>query len=410
MAVDLIYLSRFNTCCGVSTYTEQLAEAVSKRSVSVSALASDHAGDNCSLREDITSEIPSMVSWSETNVCQALSSVLEQKPRVIHIQHEFGIFKDSAGLLKLCLKIKEKSPETKFVLTAHTVPPGLASAKNDFLKTLRLMDAIIVHSRKARSVICSYPGSLRVPVNVISHGMLAPRERAPRSVAEDWLGLKPDKNRFTLLSLGFITKNKKHVLLSHILSTIKKRKIVHPINIFLIIAGMPPLGEDGDSMLNMLRLAVGRFDMQEDVMIIPKFIPFEDLPYYYGAADMCVHFVERSYHSSSGSIRMDLSYGMPVIAQRAELTEDLSPKTVALFRDTSSFISQLRVISSNKKRLREMSSEAKRMAQNNSWDKTAKIHTMLYRKLSGVDFGDEAGRVRAAIFHSCQNLIDGGSF
>ena len=222
MSVDLIYLSRFNTCCGVSTYTEQLAEAVARQSVSVSALASDHADRNSVLREDIP-EVPAMVSWSEKNVCRALSDVLEQNPKVIHIQHEFGIFQDTTGLLKLCRRIKEKSPRTKLVLTAHTVPPGVASPEDDFIQTLRLMDAIVVHSRAARTALHSYRASINVPIHIINHGMLAPMGRMPRAEAEAKLGLKPDKSRFTLLSLGFLTRNKKHVLLSQIVSAVNQR-------------------------------------------------------------------------------------------------------------------------------------------------------------------------------------------
>lgn len=406
MTVDLIYLSRFNTCCGVSTYTEQLAEAVARESVSVRALASDHA-DKTMPRED-TPVIPAMVSWSEDNVAKALSDVLEQNPKIIHIQHEFGIFQDSSGLLRLCKKIKKEASGTKIVLTAHTLPPSI-SPTDDFLKTLELMDAVIVHSSKSRSVIDSYPVVLKTPVKVIAHGMLPLRKRMPRSAAEEKLGLKPDKNRFTLLSLGFMTRNKRHVLLSQIVSAMNSREMLLPKRIFLIIAGMPTPDTDGESILSSLKFAIGKFGLQKDIMLIPKFIPFDDLSTYYGAADMCVHFVDRSYHSSSGSIRMDLSYGMPVIAQKAELTLDLSPNTVALFREESDFMTQLRVIARNKSRLLKMSVEAAKMTDKYSWASTANTHTKLYKQLAGTAFGDTSGRVRAAIFHSCSELL-GGAF
>jgi glycosyltransferase involved in cell wall biosynthesis len=399
LSVDLIYLSRFNTCCGVSTYTEQLAEAVAKESVSVKALASDHMP-----RED-TAAIPAMVSWSEKNVVKALSDVLEESPKVIHIQHEFGIFQDSSGLLKLCKKIKKEAPTTKLVLTAHTVPPFLHPT-DDFLKTLERMDAVIVHSFKSKSIIGTYSG-VKTPVSVIHHGMLPLRARMTRSAAEEMLGIKPDKNRFTLLSLGFLTRNKKHVLLSQIVSAMNKNEMLLPQRLFLIIAGMPTPDDEGEALLRSLKFAIDKFGLEKDVMLVPKFVPFEDLPAYYGAADMCVHFVDRSYHSSSGSIRMDLSYGMPVIAQKAELTHDLSPNTVALFREESDFMTQLKAIARNKTRLKKMSEEAAKMTDRFSWKNTANAHNKLYKQLAGTSFGDISGRVRAAIFHSCSELLGG---
>lgn len=400
MSVDLIYLSRFNTCCGVSTYTEQLAEAVARESVSVRALASDRV-----IREDI-SAIPAMVSWQENNVVQALADVLEQKPKVIHIQHEFGIFQDSGGLLKLCKKIKKEAPETKFVLTAHTIPPSI-NPTDAFLKTLELMDAVIVHSYKSKWIIGTYPGELKTPVDVIQHGMLPLGKRMSRSAAEERLGIKQDKNRFTLLSIGFLTRNKKHVLLSQIVSAMNKKEMLLPKRLFLIIAGTPTPDDEGEKILNSLKFAIGKLALQNDVLLLPQFVPFEELPVYYGAADMCVHFVDRSYHSSSGSIRMDLSYGMPVIAQRAELTHDLSPNTVALFRDESDFMTQLKVIARSKSRLKEMSKEAAKMTEKHSWRNTAIAHNRIYKKLAGTSFGDVSGRVRAAIFHSCSELLGG---
>ena len=402
MSVDLIYLSRFNTCCGVSTYTEQLAQAVARESVSVRALASDRVP-----REDIAA-IPAMVSWSENNVAKAFVDVLAQNPKIIHIQHEFGIFQDSTGLLGLCEKIKKESPGTKLVLTAHTIPPFM-NPTDDFLRTVDLMDAVIVHSFNSRSIFSSYPGMSKASVSVIPHGMLPPVERMPRSAAEEKLGLKPDKNRFTLLSLGFLTKNKKHVLLSQIVSSMNAKEMLLPKRLFLIIAGTPTPDREGESLLNSLKFALSKFGLQKNVMLVPKFIPFEDLPVYYGVADMCVHFVDRSYHSSSGSIRMDLSHGMPVMAQRAELTLDLSPNTVALFREESDFMTQLRVLARNKSRLKKMSEEAAKMTEKYSWTNIANTHNRLYKKLAGTAFGDTSGRVRAAIFHSCSELL-GGTF
>lgn len=408
--MDVIYLSRFGSCCGVSTYTEQLAQAVANAKLEVSALASDHSekGNVC---RDAIPNVPSIVSWSEQGaIRKVLSEVLEQRPRVIHIQHEFGIFRDTEGLYNLCIEIRRRSPETKLVLTAHTVPPGVKSHKDAFIRLICEVDAVIVHSHLARTVMVRYPGANNIKhLQVIPHGMIGPVERVSREKAEQELGIEPKDNRFTLLSLGFMTRNKKHVMLSHLIAAIVQRRMIAPKEILLIIAGMPTIDEEGCRLLNSLKLTIERLKIKDHVRLIPEFIPFEKLPIYYGAADIAVHMCEHSFHSSSGSVRMDLAYGMPVLVQKAELTQDLPPGVVQFFNRPNDLLTQLPVLAKQPARLRAMSAGAHNMAERNSWRKTAAIHTALYRQLAGKDLGDPGGSVRAAIFHSCGSLL-GGKF
>jgi len=412
MKASVIYLSRFNTCCGVSTYTEQLASAVAQRSVTVSALASDHAlkTDAQSCRDWIPS-IPSLVSWSEDeSVLSALSDILDQKPDLIHIQHEFGIFKNTIGLIALCDEIKSKSPSTKLVITAHTVPPSVSGPDDAFVKLLCAMDAIIVHSELAKSIMLLYPGANAFKeVVTIPHGMMDHGHRIPKSQAEEALGLNPDPNRFTFLSLGFMSSNKRHAQLIQLFGAMVKMEYISPKSPYLIIAGMPTLDSHGEAILKSINMLVDSMNIRKHVSVFPEFVSFDRMPTFYGAADLSVHMCGQSYHSSSGSVRMDLAYGMPVLVQKAELTQDLPPGTVQFFSGDSDLLAFARVLSRDPKRLQEMSGRAHEMTSKNSWRAVSMTHKSLYRKLIGPSMDETGEHYRAAVFHSCGSLFGGGS-
>lgn len=389
-SMSVIYLSRFNTCCGVSTYTEQLASALAGRSITVSVLASDHAektgSEGC--REQ-SSSVPSTVCWSEDEpFLSTISDIIIRKPDVVHIQHEFGIFRDTKGLLDLCREIKAKSPETKLVMTAHTVPPSLSGPDDPFATLLSMMDAVVVHSKLAKSVMSRYRGVAFSEIHVVQHGMMNRVEQLPRKEAEAEIGLSPGVDRFTLLSLGFMSSNKNHSQLLQLFDVIVKRQLIAPKRPHLIIAGIPTFDAYGKSILDSIRNMIESLKIGDNVSIFPEFIPFERMPAFYGASDLSVHLCGKTYHSSSGSIRMDLAHGIPVLAQRAELTEDLPEDVVQHFSRGDELIMLVQMLAKDPDRLRRMSERSYEMAKKNSWDVVAALHRSVYSKLFGGSVKD----------------------
>jgi len=229
MAFDVVFLSRFNAFCGVSTYTEQLAAALSHRKVDVGALSSE---------SDVRGEcaaVPCIVGWSEEGrLKEVLDKLVELEPKVIHIQHEHGIFKHTGSLLRLCRKIREKTDAT-IVMTAHTVPKQVRIGDDDFVRLVREMDAVVVHSRPCRDAMVRYPKIDRSKVRIISHGMLFPVKLLPREQAAEEVGLNPSPSIFRILSMGFISNAKRHMAMLQVASAIVTRDLLAPKRLELVI-------------------------------------------------------------------------------------------------------------------------------------------------------------------------------
>ena len=397
MGVDVLFLSRFNAFCGVSTYTEQLATALSKKQVDVGALSSDFK-----IRCEDT-DIPCVVGWTEDGgLTDAIETVLELDPKIIHIQHEHGIFKDTIALSTLCDEIKKKT-SAKLVLTAHTVSTVLPRPGHDFGRLMRRMDAIIVHSRLCREIVSRYP-NIKDPerVHFIPHGMLDFVAPMDRNEACKKLGLNSSKKVFRLLSMGFISNPKRHMVMLQIAMTIVKHERLAPREFELVIAGQP--ADDAKALPELLKKAARSFDIEKNVHIFSKFIPFEQFKYYYGSADMAVHMVKPSYLAASGSMRTDLSHAMPIIAMQGNMTLDLNGGVLKV-GSTDEMITRLFQLSRDNKTLSLLRKQAEHFARDHNWSIVATQHLKLYENLCGKAIMNRRQGVRSALFHSSPWLL-----
>lgn len=392
MPIDVLFLSRFNAFCGVSTYTEQLATALSKKQIDVGALSSDFK-----VRKDC-SEIPCVVGWAEDgNLDEAMKEIIELDPKIVHVQHENGIFRDTVALSELCDAIK-KHTNARLVLTAHTVSRALPRPGHDFWRLIRRMDAIVVHSPLSQEIVSRYP-NINNPemVYFIPHGMLDFVPPIDRSEACRKMGFDPSENIFRLLSMGFISNAKRHMAMLQVAMTIIKHERIVPRKLELVIAGRA--ANESRGLPTLLKKAAISMEIEKDVAIIDKFIPFEQLRDYYSCADMTIHMVQPSYLAASGSMRTDLSHGMPIIALQSNMTFDMNAGVLKV-GSPAEMITRLVQLSKDGDKLRIMRRQAETFAKKHSWSKVAAQHLALYEKLSGERLRDRRQGVRSALFHS----------
>lgn len=400
MPFDVVFLSRFNAFCGVSTYTEQLAMALSNKSVDVGALSSES-----DVREE-DSFVPCIVGWSEDGgLKEVLGKLVELEPKIVHIQHEHGIFQSTNALLKLCRQIRKETPAS-IVMTAHTVPKQVPNSDDNFIRLAREVDGLVVHSRSCFDVFSSYPKLDSSRVRIIPHGMLPPVARVPREVAAKEVGLSPSPRIFRMLSMGFISSVKRHMAMLQVAGAIISRDLVAPKKLELVVVGKPT--HSSQNLVGMLRKAAVSMGIQENIHVVDEFIPFSRLPFYYGAADLGIHMVASAHHSSSGSIRTDLSHGLPVIATRSEITADLC-KGVLLVGSTAEMMFRIQRLAKQQSILSNMRKQALDFSRRHSWNNIAMTHIRLYEELSGESLFDRRKGVRSALFHSSRWLLGGGS-
>lgn len=393
MSTDVLFLSRFNAFCGVSTYTEQLATALSSKHVDVGALSSDFK-----TRRDC-SEVPCIVGWSEDgDLEEAVEAIIELDPKIVHLQHENGIFRDTVALSELCDEIRIKT-NARLVMTAHTIPRGLPRHGHDFWRLIRRMDAVIVHSMMTQQIVSRYT-NIKNPekVHFIPHGMLDFVPPMDRAVACKQLGLDPSENIFRLLSMGFISNNKRHMAMLQIVGAIVSHERLAPKTLELVIGGQA--ADDAKGLVGLLKKNARSLEIEKNVHVIDKFIPFDQLPYYYGSADMAIHMTQPSHLAASGSMRTDLSHGLPIIALQSNMTFDVGRSVLKVGSPAEMMTRLYQVSRDHDDTLKVMRDQTRSFTKQHRWSKIAAEHLALYEKVCGETLRDQRDGVRSALFHS----------
>ena len=378
MPVDCVFLSRFNTVCGISTYTENLAKSLISSGLKVAAIASDHAKIyDLPARNDIDKTIPCFPLWAEDGTLDfAAEAALKHEPRVIHIQHEFGVFRNGSALKKFCATIKKEKPDTKLVITLHTVHENTPAFLAEILSYI---DVIIVHNRISKQLLLTNNIVRHYEnVRVIHHGMVFPAERKGKEESLQYLGLEDKKGVTYFLSLGFISIQKKHGIMLQALDALAKKTYRERKKVGIIIAGLPqPKSGGGIALINSLCKQAKEYGIQ-NFHLFDCFIQTDELPYFYGAGDICLHVRGSSGYSSSGSIRLDLSYGMPTLVQKSEITKDLPVDTVGFFETPFEIVRKMEEIYHDDDLRERLAHRAQELAEKDSWRNIGTKHLNAY--------------------------------
>ncbi|MEX2681098.1 MAG: glycosyltransferase family 4 protein [Candidatus Sigynarchaeota archaeon] len=110
-----------------------------------------------------------------------------------------------------------------------------------------------------------------------------PGKKVPYYEARSRLGIKDDV--FCILSFGFIAKRKGYLFLVKAADILKNKS--HIEKFLMIIAGRLENPSD-ESYLKEMQAMILERGLSEHVRIIPKFLPFDELPFYFSAADIFV--------------------------------------------------------------------------------------------------------------------------
>lgn len=229
---------------------------------------------------------------------QAVYSAVRERRSIAHL-HFFHV-----GVLSLMNVLLARLAGRKVVITAHDVESFVSSLEVPFMSRMayQMAHRVIAHNRISRDEL---KARLQVPENkiaVIPHGnyLHALRPMPPVEVARVRLGITPHAK--VLLFFGQIKEVKGlDILLSAMPSVLQH----HP-DAVLLIAGKPWKTDFGEYQAKIDELGI-----HDECFAHIRYIPDEDVPLYYGAADLVVLPYRRIYQS--GVVLMAMSYGKAVL-------------------------------------------------------------------------------------------------
>jgi glycosyltransferase involved in cell wall biosynthesis len=240
------------------------------------------------------------------------------RPKIFHILWNNRVLWFDRTLLMLYYRMLGK----KMVFTAHNVNKARRDERDSAWNRLtlkiqyRLAHRIFVHTQKMKDELIEGFGVAPKTVTIIPYGInnAVPPNTLKPAEAKHRLGISQFEK--TILFFGNMRASKG---LDYLLSAFEQLK-ADGANYRLIVAGAP---QKADSIYWARLLPVlRRLETEGSLILKQEFIPDEDIPMYFAAADVLALPYTEIFQS--GVLFLGYSYGIPVIATDVgELRKDI---------------------------------------------------------------------------------------
>lgn len=312
---------------GVASYTKNLVEGLQRNGITPAPVVLANRDDQATHQE------AGVLRCWRPGVGIGLGwrrGAVQEKPRLIHIQHETFLYGGALGAVLLPGWVRFLRRYAKVVITLHGFPP-LAGLNREFLVenglqghplllrvALRWLyrslvfaaDCAIVHESKLKQRLVDEYGCPPAKIAVIPHGIELPPVSLKPSVAKAEMGLTGKK---VVLYLGFLTGYKGIEVL---IEGFSRAAQAHP-DWVLVVAGGPHPRRVGERTYERYLETVDA----NLVQLGPQarslgFVPQDALERAFVAADVVV-FPYRVLLASSGPLALCMAYDRPFLASSA---------------------------------------------------------------------------------------------
>jgi glycosyltransferase involved in cell wall biosynthesis len=376
------FVSRWGVRCGIATYSDQLTAALVRQGADVFC-AAEHFGGLVPIPTESTIEAFRCWNGRTMNTDDMFVRLRVGRATVAHFQHEFGIMNQPRPLVQLVAALASSGVPS--VVTCHTVMPRpFPQNAWFFADLLRQVDAIVVHSEDARSALVDW-GHRPDKVRVIPHGTREGCHPEDRAIARQTLGIAPD--RVVAVSIGFITPGKMQMETIRGVIGLVQDGAIDPTRFLFVVAGEPGQNDPTNTRYCAdIQALVAQEQAAGYIQVIPRFIPVEELPLWYGAADFAITASAPTFFSTSGRAHQEMAFGVPSISTRERLLTDLDETRSVKFdfsaTDAGGFRAALLAIMGDPQLRTALSGACLRFADETSWTNVARRHLELYAQVS----------------------------
>ena len=365
-------VSTFNQKCGIAIYTEELVRCLFRRSYPLTSIGEA----NRALRADTISIPYSTSVWKRNQPGTVLDFIKDKAPGILHIQHEFGFWRDDISLTPLINISRELG--WKIVVTCHTViPAGLAEERA--FRSLCDADVLIALGDPGYTALCNWVEMTKGCAKVIKipQGCVEALD-GDRESCRKRLGIAND----VLLAIhpGFITKQKRVVEI--IDAIMDNQGALRRAKFQLLVAGSvrDPHVPGNTEYVKEIAALVEAEGLKDLIRIHYEFLSDKDLPVLLRAADLAVLNHDTGLLSNSAVLRQLQSYGVPVCAAKTSSLSD-ALEGGALLHETVYELSENLVSMCDSELRTKLRKENEAIAGKNSLERIARLHESLYMDL-----------------------------
>lgn len=334
MGLKIAVITPWKVRCGIFTYTENLVNALKDLEV-----------------ESYIVKLPRFGSKTKGLLQLVATQVPVDKIDLIHIQHEYGLYKN----LEKPFYVELKRLGKPILTTMHaTGMPELDDIVAD------LSDRVIVHNE-----FCAK--RFGHPCFIIPHGCLSiDRSKCPPpdECKKTW-GIDP---RAPLVGyVGFISRGKNLKILVEAMTKVKGAGLV-------IGGGWHVAGSETDYISKLKKWSLEVLPARCQWL---GFIPDEKLSRAYGAMTIVVY--PSRFITESGALLMALSHGKAVIAwDNRPVREKKKQGALTTFKSVRGLTRKIKELLKDEDLRAELEKGAWEYAEKTSWSAVAKLHVSFY--------------------------------
>ncbi|MFB9076062.1 glycosyltransferase [Flavobacterium procerum] len=311
----IVFLSTFPpTQCGIATYTQDTIKGIT-----------DVYGKSiqCEICElvDKPKEQPTQAFTLNTKNREEYAKVAEEinedeTVKLVHIQHEFGLFSGNYGDYLLDFLNTIKKPVT---FTFHSVIPNPNDDLRTFVKLLlTYSDSVFVMTNKSKEIlITDYEIDEKI-ITCVSHGTHIVVYETPET-AKERLNIQ---DRLVLATFGLLGEGKN---IETGLQALPKIIEKAPNALYLIIGKTHPnLIKDGfDPYREKLEGIVADLNLKDNVRFINEYLDTEELLEYLKATDIYMFTSKDPNQAVSGTFAYAMSCACPIVASKIPHTKEV---------------------------------------------------------------------------------------
>ncbi len=310
--VRLALICNWNDQCGISTYTQYLINALAPK-LDALKIFSENRG-NPENTDTSEPQFDVEYNWKRgQSLLDMTQKIIDWKPNIVLIQHEFGIFPKASYFMSMMENLK--AADIAVAVTLHSV-----YEHKDKSVCSAVMDNIIVHSNNGKHCLRNTLQHTRQNIFVIPHGCV------------DFGEIKPNYNQFgvsyPIVQFGFAFSYKGVDVALDAIHLLKKRNSKFNNIFYCYLCSESSHAKNTHyKYYREIRDKVDQLNLKDNVSIQRGFFSDNELNQFLRTARLCIFPYQTDpnniVYGASGAIRIAMANGNPVIASHSHMFDDL---------------------------------------------------------------------------------------
>jgi glycosyltransferase involved in cell wall biosynthesis len=359
--------------CGIATFTKDVVESFDAAFGTASSVVAidEPGGETRSYPKRVIARLTQDDPGSYRSVARAINA---HPAELLDIQHEYGLFGGQDGSWVLDLLQHVRKP---VVVSLHTVLPEPRDNHRSVARRLcERCDAVVVLSDTGKDILESVYGVDPAKIHVIHHGVPDVPFRGTQE-AKAALGLS---GRLVVSTFGLISRGKG---LEYGIEAMRSVVAEHPDALYLILGETHPSVRrfEGESYRKELRELVESYGLQHNVVLVNKYLEFNELLAYLSATDVYLTPYLNPVQIVSGTLAYAVGLGKAIVSTPYLYAKELLANgrgMLAPFRDPEAIAKALNALLGDPWLRRATERRAYRFGRQMTWPHVARAYGRVF--------------------------------